>query len=516
MTSRLIAIVLLTLALPATAVFAQAPSSVGQIVALQGSASAVGADGASRALALKSPVYMKDKIATTTGSRLQIMFIDGSVVSQGEKSSMTIDEYVFSPSKKSDNACTLNLAQGLFRVVTDRITKLNPDRFKVKTKMATIGIRGCDLGFSLQPGEERIFAFTLQGNEEVTVTRSMSDAERARLHTGLMGLLNLLGLTSADSGTITIDDSRMMVVLVDGQPAQVIEIPWDELRNVLQGVQVESGSAANPNAGSTPATGGQTAGAPPTDAGVFLAWLSSFVHDAAPPQQPDPPPPNTPSTAGAGNGGTGSGNNGSDNGNGNNGNGTANSSATPDVRSFIPRTPGGTDWSWGVWALNGLPDSVAFTGTTLAPTDFQSIANGAQLYNLSGNGNAAAVIFNGGGKSLIEGNCTLNVLVGSRVTPGWNGVFSMQSAANSDSLTFESEGAILSDGKLTGNQISYQLQSGGQTYGRDSISAENIQGHLVGPGSGTTPITGAIGTFSFSHGTGPQVNGGFGADVRVR
>lgn len=499
MIARLLIILLLALAMPATAVFAQAPAPVGQIVALQGSATAAGADGASRALALKSPVYMNDKVATAAGSRLQIMFTDDSVVSQGEKSSMTIDEYVFTPSKKSDNACSLNLAQGVFRVVTDKITKINPERFKVKTKMATIGIRGCDLGFNLQPGEERVYTFRLQGTEQVVVTRSMSESERQRLHTGLMGLLNLIGLGGTESGTIEMTDSQTMVVLTPDQPARVVTIPWDELRDTLQGVQVQPGSAQNPNAGDIPASSSQASNPAETDAGTFLAWLTTFVRDpnATPPPQPDPPPPNTPTPPTPAPPPTE----------------TAATTSTGPVNTFTPREPGGTDWSWGIWAVNGLPDSVEFKSANIVtPTDFQSIANGAVLYSLNGSGITAAFIAHDGVKELVQGTCTLDLQVGG-VVPSWYGTFF---DGTPGPLYFEVSGNII-NGKLSGDPVVYQLNLPGHSpfVGPTSLTAHSIDGALVGPGTGATPITGAIGTYSFSHGTAVQVNGGFGANMRA-
>ena len=511
MTARLSIIILWALALSATAAFAQAPAPVGQIVALQGSATAVGAGGASRALTLKAPIYMNDKITTMAGSRLQIMFTDNSVVSQGEKSSMTIDEYVFTPSKQTENACSLNLAQGVFRVVTDRITKLNPDRFKVKTKMATIGIRGCDLGFNLRPGEERVYTFTLQGTEQVIVTRTMSDSERQRLQTGLSGILNLLGLSGTDSGTIQMNDSREMVVLSPDQPARVVEIPWTELRDTLQGVQVQPGSAENQSTTAIPATDGR-ANPSETASGTFLAWLTTFVRDpnATPPNQPDPPPQQAPQAP-------------SDNGQNGSQNGSNNSDNTPTGPTTTFVTQGtGKDWSWGVWMVNGLPDSVEFKSpsTLIDSTDpanpfsfYDTIAQGTQRYDLSGTGDTAAMIAHDGVRELVMGNCTLNVQVGGGVTPNWDGVF----FKSTDPLYFEASGTILKSGQFTGDPVVYRLSVPGHSPITDptSLTAHDISGSLVGSATATPPITGAIGTYTFSHGTAIQVKGGFGADLHV-
>ena len=511
----------LVLALVPAAALAQAPEPAGHIVALQGTATAVGADGTTRALAIKSPIFMQDRIATGAGSRLQIMFTDDSVISQGEKSEMVIDEYVFSSGKKQDNACSVSLAKGLFRVVTDKITKLNPDRFKVKTKMATIGIRGCDLGFSVSPGEEHVYVIMLQGREKVIVDRTLSDAEKQqqeeRKHRGLLALLGRLQVVQAEVNTIEVEDSRMMVIIRDGLPMDLVQIPWDLLLKLLEGVQVQPGTAAQPGAGNAPASLDKAVTAAPpgisaaavspggTLQATFLAMMENPT--ALPPAQPDPAPPKEPVIP-----------------------------TPPTPEPVVPQEPtpepapqpqpqpepvpvfvargGGTDWSWGVWMLDNVVDSVAFSSPRiLTQTDFQTIANGTHLYNLSGSGAAAAVIDHNGTRNLVEGTCSLNVQAGLSVTPNWDGTFTMQNA-KSDMLSFEADGTIQSDGKLTGSQVSYQMRVNGVAFDRPTITAERIDGRLVGPGSGAIPVTGAIGSFSFSHGPAAQVNGGFGADVR--
>jgi hypothetical protein len=136
---------------------AQAQDPIGSVVAVQGQATAKGADGQVRALEIKGPVFQNDEVVTAAKSKLQIQFEDDTIVSLGEQTAMTIDEYVYSPQKKDENACSVGFAKGIFRTITGKITKLNPDRFKVRTKMATIGIRGTDVGGELKPDGEDIY-----------------------------------------------------------------------------------------------------------------------------------------------------------------------------------------------------------------------------------------------------------------------------------------------------------------------------------------------------------------------
>ena len=73
---------------------------------------------------------------------------------------------------------------------------------------------------------------------------------------------------------------------------------------------------------------------------------------------------------------------------------------------------------------------------------------------------------------------------------------------------------LQTDGRLTGNQTAYSLEVDGVPFDRASITAETIEGLLVGPGpSGTPPISGAYGNYTFEHGTAAEVLGEFGSDL---
>jgi len=162
-----------------------------------------------------------------------------------------------------------------------------------------------------------------------------------------------------------------------------------------------------------------------------------------------------------------------------------------------------------------VADSTEFTSPKLLTAiDFQSISSGSHLYNLSGNGSAAAVIRHGTGASLIEGTCALNIQMGRSVTPNWDGTFSMRNTAG-DALDFEAGGTLRTDGAFTGNETFYLMRVNGTDFDRTSITAETINGRMVGGGSAAAP-SGAIGSYSFSHGSAARVDGGFGADVRER
>lgn len=116
-------------------------ANIGNIMAIKGSAEVqrVGAlILATNGMQLKEG----DKILTAPKSRVQVMLEDETVVTIGASSVFGFDEFVFDGTKNSKLSMSAN--RGFFRSLTGKIGKLAPERFKVKTTSATIGIRGTD------------------------------------------------------------------------------------------------------------------------------------------------------------------------------------------------------------------------------------------------------------------------------------------------------------------------------------------------------------------------------------
>lgn len=85
----------------------------------------------------------KDVISTQVNSKIKITFIDNTIVTIGKESSLNIEEYIFNTSTKEAKT-ELNVLKGAFHTITGEIGKANPDKFKLKTKSASIGIRGTE------------------------------------------------------------------------------------------------------------------------------------------------------------------------------------------------------------------------------------------------------------------------------------------------------------------------------------------------------------------------------------
>lgn len=126
---------------------AQAAIPVGQVAVVQGKATSRSADGTTTLLHSTSPIYLKDTIETNTGSRLQIVFADKTILTLGPNSLIVIDQYIYTPQKRTSELL-FTTSRGVFRMISGNISRFFPDRVKIKTPAATIGIRGCFLAWS--------------------------------------------------------------------------------------------------------------------------------------------------------------------------------------------------------------------------------------------------------------------------------------------------------------------------------------------------------------------------------
>ncbi len=89
-------------------------------------------------LKLRDPIIRNAELATAERGALEVTFLDGSKLTMGQNSRLTIDEYVYAgPGGASKQ--TVRYTKGLFRFLSGSIPK---DQVKVETPTVTIGIRG--------------------------------------------------------------------------------------------------------------------------------------------------------------------------------------------------------------------------------------------------------------------------------------------------------------------------------------------------------------------------------------
>jgi hypothetical protein len=142
---------------------AQAAPVVGKVGRLQGGASIAAAAG-KVAMTEGMPVEQDQTIETGPGARLEISFVDGTSFTIGEKSKVTVDRFVFSP---TGNKNVLKLAVvGPFRFISGKLSKSLGANISVTTPFATMGIRGTDVWGG--PIDQRYGVFLATGIVSVT------------------------------------------------------------------------------------------------------------------------------------------------------------------------------------------------------------------------------------------------------------------------------------------------------------------------------------------------------------
>jgi hypothetical protein len=144
--------ILLLLLLPFAILFA----NVGKITISSGDVT-VTRDGKTQKATAGLILNEKDQVLTKAASSAQLVFKDGTAISLGANSNFKIDEYLFEESNAQKTNVKFGVSEGAFRAITGKIGKIAPDKFKIETKTATIGIRGTRfLGIIPRSGLETI------------------------------------------------------------------------------------------------------------------------------------------------------------------------------------------------------------------------------------------------------------------------------------------------------------------------------------------------------------------------
>jgi len=134
-------------------------ASVGEVIFIKGDVFVLRGDVLMPA-AVGMELQQKDTVTTRKNSIARILFEDKSAVSVGSGSEFGIESYFFDE-KNAKHSADFKMQKGIFRMITGKIAKASPDKFKLKTKTATIGIRGTIFsGASVAGGTFSTGAFT--------------------------------------------------------------------------------------------------------------------------------------------------------------------------------------------------------------------------------------------------------------------------------------------------------------------------------------------------------------------
>ncbi len=89
-------------------------------------------------------LQIKDEVITKQKSRVRILFNDKTSVTVGKNSTFKVEEFFENPIEPKKSKLIFKLGKGIFRTISGKIGKMNRRGFRLKTKSASIGIRGSD------------------------------------------------------------------------------------------------------------------------------------------------------------------------------------------------------------------------------------------------------------------------------------------------------------------------------------------------------------------------------------
>lgn len=90
-----------------------------------------------------------DVLSTPSGGKMGVMLQDGTRISLGPNTEISIDEFQFEPAS-GRISLLLKLARGVFAYVSGRIGKLAPGSVRIETPVATVGHRGTSFAVSVE------------------------------------------------------------------------------------------------------------------------------------------------------------------------------------------------------------------------------------------------------------------------------------------------------------------------------------------------------------------------------
>ena len=90
-----------------------------------------------------SKIFFGDTIISHSKSNAQILFLDQTVLTLGEETELTIDEFVYDPNSQ-DGSFVSTVKTGTVKFITGQISKKNPDNLEVKVPAGTLGARGTE------------------------------------------------------------------------------------------------------------------------------------------------------------------------------------------------------------------------------------------------------------------------------------------------------------------------------------------------------------------------------------
>jgi len=176
-------IILACLLIPFMFSSVSAEEKIGQVNKIQTYAHGTRVDQKREPLFARDEVYRNQIVETVKDGALWIIFNDDTELFMGESGILVLDEFVYND---NNDSMVVYLAKGVFRFITGSI---DPEKVKIITPVATLGIRGTDI--------------------EVTVDDTGMTA------TAFEGVISVSGIISANVNGMIMDTEGCETIKVD-------------------------------------------------------------------------------------------------------------------------------------------------------------------------------------------------------------------------------------------------------------------------------------------------------------
>ena len=100
-----------------------------------------------------SKIFYGDTIFVKSKSNAQILFLDETVMTVGEDTELTIDDFVYNPKTNEGNFVT-DIKSGIVKTISGKISEKNPKNLEIKIPNGSLGVRGTEFIVSLNDEKE--------------------------------------------------------------------------------------------------------------------------------------------------------------------------------------------------------------------------------------------------------------------------------------------------------------------------------------------------------------------------
>jgi hypothetical protein len=178
-------------------------SSVATLTGMKGNVSIKNSVGTSHAT-LGAKLEEKDNVITADKSKAQLIFADETIVTIGKNSDFSIKTYLYETSKEP--RVEFGLLKGAMSTITGKIGKIAPEKFVVRTKTATIGIRGTNFTIlALEDGSQQVYC--TYGAISVMISSELNIVQQGYYaNISPSGVVNVRAFSSSDLSEMKTDN----------------------------------------------------------------------------------------------------------------------------------------------------------------------------------------------------------------------------------------------------------------------------------------------------------------------